>query len=157
MNKNKIIIIILSALIILLLVFLGTYQLNKILKDKALENSNNQVAILKEIYSELISKSQTNVKLGDSAICNFVTGVKFTDEQVKKLKIYEQHNPNIEGESTLNIRYDKIANVLTISIIDDDNKSVIGKEIKLEIKINGLSYKKNDLVYEAGPGLQVPQ
>lgn len=139
--KKKILIFILIIIFIILGYF--TYSFIKTKQHtRILENEDNQVEVLYNIYSDFISHNNTvNLSLDNTCLLNLVTRNELTDEHKARLKSFESNNENETLSSTLYSSFSLNGNILTLTLIRSDNNYKAIQKYRLFFKNNELKYE----------------
>lgn len=152
MGKKRSFLIIILSIIILAAVIFIVFLSNKNSKLSFLSDDNRQVAFLKEIYPDFISKNTNsgvaNVYAADSYYTNFITYTNYnyenheTLENILKSYSTEEDLKNYTISTSFNI------DTLTLSITLDNNdmvdKSTYHYKLGIDKKNNKITYKELD-------------
>lgn len=152
MGKKRSLLIIFLSIIILAAVIFIIFLSNKNSKLSFLSDDNRQVAFLKEIYPDFISKNTNsgvaNVYAADSYYTNFITYTNYnyenheTLENILKSYSTEEDLKNYTISTSFNI------DTLTLSITLDNNdivdKSTYHYKLGIDKKNNKITYKELD-------------
>ena len=152
MGKKRSLLIIFLSIIILAAVIFIIFLSNKNSKLSFLSDDNRQVAFLKELYPDFISKNTNsgiaNVYASDSFYTNFITYTNYnyenheTLENILKSYSTEEDLKNYTISTSFNI------DTLTLSITLDNNdmvdKSTYHYKLGIDKKNNKITYKELD-------------
>lgn len=152
MGKKRSLLIIFLSIIILAAVIFIIFLSNKNSKLSFLSDDNRQVAFLKELYPDFISKNTNsgvaNVYAADSYYTNFITYTNYnyenheTLENILKSYSTEEDLKNYTISTSFNI------DTLTLSITLDNNdivdKSTYHYKLGIDKKNNKITYKELD-------------
>lgn len=152
MGKKRSFLIIILSIIILAAVIFIVFLSNKNSKLSFLSDDNRQVAFLKELYPDFISKNTNsgvaNVYAADSYYTNFITYTNYnyenheTLENILKSYSTEEDLKNYTISTSFNI------DTLTLSITLDNNdivdKSTYHYKLGIDKKNNKITYKELD-------------
>lgn len=111
--------IIIIALVLALFFIFGNNNSNV---DKIIENENVQIAVLTDIYVDVLSTINTddgNIVLDNSALKNILTNEDFSEEGILKLKSVEKTNEDTNITYTIYSKYLSTTHTLSIEIIKD--------------------------------------
>lgn len=135
----------LTIAIIILVILLG-YSILYLHSYLVLKNNNNQVEILRIIYTDImddLSNKSTNVKVHHSGLMNFITNEDFSEQDSKLLTSIFNVKNSTNIDSTLKVMYnDKI---LTISVYSTPFSDVVNSNTytyKIIPKFNRLDYER---------------
>ncbi len=151
-KKRSFLIIILSIIIIAAIIFI-IFLSNKNNKLSFLSDDNRQVAFLKEIYPDFISKNTNsgiaNVYADDSYYTNFITYTNYNYENHETLENILTSYSTEEDLKNYTISTSFNIDTLTLSITLDNNdivdKTTYHYKLGIDKKNNKITYKELDL------------
>ncbi len=153
MGKKRSFLIIILSIIILAAVIFIVFLSNKNSKLSFLSDDNRQVAFLKEIYPDFISKNTNsgvaNVYAADSYYTNFITYTNYNYENHEELENILNFYSTEEDLKDYTISTSFNIDTLTLSITLD-NKDMVDKstyhyKLGIDKKNNKITYKELDL------------
>ena len=153
MGKKRSFLIIILSIIILATVIFIVFLSNKNSKLSFLSDDNRQVAFLKEIYPDFISKNTNsgvaNVYAADSYYTNFITYTNYNYENHEELENILNSYSTEEDLKDYTISTSFNIDTLTLSITLDNNdmvdKSTYHYKLGIDKKNNKITYKELDL------------
>lgn len=153
MGKKRSFLIIILSIIILAAVIFIVFLSNKNSKLSFLSDDNRQVAFLKEIYPDFISKNTNsgvaNVYAADSYYTNFITYTNYNYENHEELENILNFYSTEEDLKDYTISTSFNIDTLTLSITLDNNdmvdKSTYHYKLGIDKKNNKITYKELDL------------
>lgn len=153
MGKKRSFLIIILSIIILAAVIFIIFLSNKNSKLSFLSDDNRQVAFLKEIYPDFISKNTNsgvaNVYAADSYYTNFITYTNYNYENHEELENILNSYSTEEDLKDYTISTSFNIDTLTLSITLDNNdmvdKSTYHYKLGIDKKNNKITYKELDL------------
>lgn len=153
MGKKRSFLIIILSIIILAAVIFIVFLSNKNSKLSFLSDDNRQVAFLKEIYPDFISKNTNsgvaNVYAADSYYTNFITYTNYNYENHEELENILNSYSTEEDLKDYTISTSFNIDTLTLSITLDNNdmvdKSTYHYKLGIDKKNNKITYKELDL------------
>ena len=153
MGKKRSFLIIILSIIILAAVIFIVFLSNKNSKLSFLSDDNRQVAFLKEIYPDFISKNTNsgvaNVYTADSYYTNFITYTNYNYENHEELENILNSYSTEEDLKDYTISTSFNIDTLTLSITLDNNdmvdKSTYHYKLGIDKKNNKITYKELDL------------
>lgn len=152
MGKKRSFLIIILSIIILAAVIFIVFLSNKNSKLSFLSDDNRQVAFLKEIYPDFISKNTNsgvaNVYAADSYYTNFITYTNYNYENHEELENILNSYSTEEDLKDYTISTSFNIDTLTLSITLDNNdivdKSTYHYKLGIDKKNNKITYKELD-------------
>lgn len=114
---------IIISIIAIVLIIIGVYFYNIHNNQKILENENNQVEVLRQIYGEYINSfelEESNIILNEDCFKNIITDVEFSDENKEKLKQLERTSETYEFRYEISSTYSKKTSNLILEIKEMD-------------------------------------
>ncbi len=137
-----IILIIIIALVLAMIFIFGTNNYDKLIK-----NENVQIAVLSNIYKDVLTTINTNdgnISLDTSALKNIITNEEFSESNSLKLKNIEKIDEDKEITYTIYTKYLEETHTISIEIIQDD----IGymkhtQEYKLYYEDGKINFERN--------------
>ena len=139
---STIILIIIIALVLAMIFIFGTNNYDKLIK-----NENVQIAVLSNIYKDVLTTINTNdgnISLDTSALKNIITNEEFSESNSLKLKNIEKIDEDKEITYTIYTKYLEETHTISIEIIQDD----IGymkhtQEYKLYYEDGKINFERN--------------
>lgn len=137
-----IILIIIIALVLAMIFIFGTNNYDKLIK-----NENVQIAVLSNIYKDVLTTINTNdgnISLDTSALKNIITNEEFSESNSLKLKNIEKIDEDKKITYTIYTKYLEETHTISIEIIQDD----IGymkhtQEYKLYYEDGKINFERN--------------
>lgn len=142
--KNRIIFIALLLIFIVIIVLISIFFIRNNEKNILLSN-DNQVDVLIEIYNDFISSMNINdnIILSDNTLKNIITGERFDEENIERLRKFEDKKDNSNNPYTLSIEFFPKTNILNVTISRNkygyESKS---QKYKLSIKNGKINYEQ---------------
>lgn len=140
---------IIIAIIAIVLIIIGVYFYNIHNNQKILENENNQVEVLRQIYGEYINSfelEESNIILNEDCFKNIITDVEFSDENKEKLKQLERTSETYEFRYEISSTYSKKTSNLILEIKEMDEGLMTGtQKYRLYVKDGKIQFEKEDI------------
>lgn len=148
--KKKSVLIILFVyvfLIVIVVCFVKNYNIKRI---EILNDEENQVSTLKDIYTDFFQEFKIyddgNILLDETCLTNIISGVKFSDDNIEKLKELEKESAENIFVYTLYLEYDKDTGILTLTLKEKSGIQEQRIRYKLYVKENSIKYEVYGLV-----------
>lgn len=140
---------IIIAIIAIVLIIIGVYFYNIHNNQKILENENNQVEVLRQIYGEYINSfelEESNIILNEDCFKNIITDVEFSDENKEKLKQLERTSETYEFRYEISSTYSKKTSNLIVEIKEMDEGLMNGSQkYRLYVEDGKIKFESNGL------------
>lgn len=146
-TKNIIITAVLVVLVVSIIIFaiinFNAYRIRRII-----ENEDSQVEVLTQIYEEYISsemaKNKYSIILDDSTTNNIITGEKFSDENIAKIRKLEVKESDEYITKIISAKYTEPVQVLTLTIKTTDERQTTTLRYLLGVENGKITYKEYD-------------
>ncbi|MBQ8380170.1 MAG: hypothetical protein IJX34_05060 [Clostridia bacterium] len=137
--------IILTCIIIIVLVISIVSLRNYMQYNKILSDENKQVDVLKDIigdFKNAFSLENMNIYLDESSLKNLIDNVKYTDNNIEKLRTCEVINDNNSLEYIMYFKYAPKENILTITLKEKQSERMYLQRYKLDVKDNKITFER---------------
>lgn len=146
---KKYILGIIIVIIIIALLIGGIYLYNVQNNKKILENENNQVEVLRQIYGEYINSfelEESNIILNEDCFKNIITDVEFSDENKEKLKQLERTSDTYDFRYEISSTYSDKTSNLIVEIKEMDEGLMNGSQkYRLYVEDGKIKFESNGL------------
>ncbi len=146
-TKNIIITVVLVILVVVIIAF-AIINFNAYRIRKVIEAEDSQVEVLTQIYgnyiSDEMSRNKYSIVLDDSTTNNIITGQKFSDENVAKLKALEVRESDEYITKIIYAKYTEALQVLTLTIKTADERQTTTLRYLLGVEDGKITYKEYD-------------
>ena len=140
---------IIIAIIAIVLIIIGVYFYNIHNNQKILENENNQVEVLRQIYGEYINSfelEESNIILNEDCFKNIITDVEFSDENKEKLKQLERTSDTYDFRYEISSTYSDKTSNLIVEIKEMDEVLMNGRQkYRLYVEDGKIKFESNGL------------
>ena len=140
---------IIISIIAIVLIIIGVYFYNIHNNQKILENENNQVEVLRQIYGEYINSfelEESNIILNEDCFKNIITDVEFSDENKEKLKQLERTSDTYDFRYEISSTYSDKTSNLIVEIKEMDEGLMNGSQkYRLYVEDGKIKFESNGL------------
>lgn len=140
---------IIISIIAIVLIIIGVYFYNIHNNQKILENENNQVEVLRQIYGEYINSfelEESNIILNEDCFKNIITDVEFSDENKEKLKQLERTSDTYDFRYEISSTYSDKTSNLIVEIKEMDEGLMNGRrKYRLYVEDGKIKFESNGL------------